>query len=103
MVLIRRIFFLLALSLPFALVGQSFSLKKDMSSERLKFQNDDYVRAEPGELLQTSYFLIRASDHDYLEITSAKNFSLFVNGKMATPALNRTWYNVDSLKSAFSS
>src|SRR5689334_21916840 len=103
MVLSRGIFFIALLTLPLTATSQRFSVKKDLTLEKLKFENDEFVPAEPDESLQTSYFLIDAGEKDYLEIKSARTFTVFINGKMAASELSHACYSIDSLKTKFSS
>jgi hypothetical protein len=105
MILIRKVFIVLALAIPLSSTAQTFSVVKDLKSDRLKFEEDEYVKAEEDEALQTSYFLIDAKAHEgaWLHVSAGKDFSMFVNGQLADADKRDKRYSLDSLKQQFAS
>lgn len=105
MISIRKVFIVLTLALPFPSPGQTLSVVKDLKAEKLKFENDEYVRAGAEEALQTSYFLIEALTYEgnYIQIEATKDFTLFVNGQLAASSRNEGKYSIDSLRQQFAS
>jgi hypothetical protein len=105
MISIRKVFFILTLTLPFTSPCQTLSVVKDLKAEKLKFEESQYVRAEADEALQTSYFLIEALTYEgnYLQIDATRDFTLFVNGQLAASARRDGRYSIDSLRQQFGS
>jgi hypothetical protein len=105
MILIRKVFIVLALAIPVTSIGQTFFVVKDLKIDRLKFEDNEYVKAEEDEALQTSYFLIDPQRYEgtWLQVSAPRDFSMFINGQLAEAGQRNRKYSIDSLKQQFAS
>src|SRR5688572_27160066 len=83
--------------------SEPYTIKKDLLTEWLVYDENQYKPFAQQEDIHTIYFFINANKFggDYLTVTSAYDFTLFVNGKLA--AENGKRFSLDSLASVFGS
>jgi hypothetical protein len=99
----QHIFFLFSFFIFYNAVSQplAFTVKENLQGEWTVYNGEKYEPYTTGENTHTVYFFIDAEKFsgDYLRIASAHDFTLFVNGKLASLAGHD--FNLDSLTKKF--
>ncbi len=102
---IRLIFYLglLLTSLNALAREKAFTAKKSLSKDWRIYQNDKFEAFTNQKNVHTVYLFIDANKFggDYLEVNSVRDFTLFVNGKLAS--ISGHQFNIDSLAKIFAS